>query len=70
MEGFTKHKVKGANLARKAQATPGHPTSKELSQVVSGKFGINDYPVNPINIANADSIYGPDIGRIRAKTVR
>ena len=62
MEGFTKHKVKGANLARKAQAILGHPTSKELSQVVTSNFGINNSPVNPIDIANADIIYGSNIG--------
>ena len=35
MEGFTKHKAKGANLARKAQAILGHPTSTKLSQLVN-----------------------------------
>ena len=62
MEGFTRHKVKGANLARKAQAILGHPTSKELSQVVSSNFGINNCPINPIDVSNADVIFGPDLG--------
>ena len=31
IEGFTRHEVKGAYLARKAQAILGHPTSRELS---------------------------------------
>jgi hypothetical protein len=70
MEGFTKHKVKGANLACKAQAILGHPSSKELSQVVSNNFGINNCPINPIDISNADAIYGRDLGGIRGKTVR
>ena len=70
MEGFTKHEVKGANLARKAQAILGHPTSKELSQVVSNNFGINNCAINPIDISNADTIYGRDLGGIRGKTVR
>ena len=70
MEGFTKHELKGANLAHKAQAILGQPTSKELSQVVSSNFGINNCPVNPIDIANADVIYGPDLGSVRGKTVR
>ena len=70
MEGFTKHKLKGANLARKAQAILGHPSSKELSQVVSNNFGINNCPINPIDISNADTIYGRDLGGIRGKTVR
>jgi hypothetical protein len=61
--------VKGANLARKAQAILGHPSSKELSQVVSNNFGINNCP-NPIDISNADAIYGRDLGGIRGKTVR
>jgi hypothetical protein len=65
MEGFTKHKLKGANLARKAQAILGHPSSKELSQVVSNNFGINNCPINPIDISNADAIYGRDLGGIR-----
>ena len=70
MEGFTKHKVKGANLDCKAQAILGHPTSKELSQVVSSNFGINNCPINPINASNADIIFGPDLGGFRGKTVR
>ena len=70
MEGFTRHEVKGANLARKAQAILGHPTSKELSQVVSSNFGINNCPINPIDVSNADVIFGPDLGGVRGKTVR
>ena len=70
MEGFTRHKVKGANLARKAQAILGHPTSKELSQVVSRNFCINNNPINPIDVSNADVIYGPDLGKVRGKTAR
>ena len=70
MESFTKHKVKGANLARKTQAILGHPTSRELSKVVSINFGVTNCPVNPIDVANADVIYGPNLGGVRAKTVR
>jgi hypothetical protein len=70
MEGLTKHEVKGANLARKAQAILGHPSSKELSQVVSNNFGITNCPINPIDISNAAAIYGHDLGGIRGKTVR
>ena len=70
MEGFTRHKVKGTNLAHKAQAILGHPSSKELSQVVSNNFGINNCPINPIDVSNADAIYGPNLGGIRGKTVR
>ena len=70
MEGFTRHEVKGANLARKAQAILAHPTSKELSQVVSSNFGINNCPINPIDVSNADVIFGPDLGGVRGKTVR
>ena len=62
MEGFTKHELKGANLAHKAQAILGHPSSKELSQVVSNNFGINNCPINPIDISNADAIYGHNLG--------
>ena len=64
MEGFTKHEVKGATLARKAQAILGHLTSKELSQVVSSNFGINNCPINPIDVSNADVIYDPDLGGV------
>ena len=67
MEGFTRHEVKGANLARKAQAILGHPTSKELSQVVSSNFGINNCPINPIDVSNADVICGPDLGGLGVK---
>ena len=67
MEGFTRHKVKGANLAHKAQAILGHPTIKKLSQVVSINFGINNCPINPIDVSNADVIYGPDRGGVGVK---
>ena len=67
MEGFTKHEIKGANLAHKAQEILGHHTSKELSQVVSRIFGISNCPVNPIDLANADVIYGPIVGSVRGK---
>jgi hypothetical protein len=70
MEGFTRHEVKGANLVCKAQAILGHPSSKELSQVVSNNFGINNCLINPINVSNADTIYGCNLGGIRGKTVR
>ena len=67
MEGFTKHELKGANLARKAQAILGHPTSKELAQVVSNNFGVNNCHVNPIDGTHADYIYGPDLGGVDQK---
>ena len=70
MEGSTRHEVKGANLARKAQAILGHPTSKELSQVVSSNFGITNCPINPIDVSTADVIFGPNLGGVRGKTVR
>jgi len=38
--------------------------------VVSNNFGINNCPINPIDISNADTIYGRDLGGIRGKTVR
>ena len=67
MKGFTKHEVKGANLARKAQAIVGHPTSRELSKVVSSNFGVKNCSVNPIDVANTDVIYGPDLGGLEQK---
>ncbi len=67
MEGFTRHEVKGANLARKSQAILGHQTSKELSQVVSSNFGISNCPINPIDVSNADVIYGPNLGGLEQR---
>ena len=38
--------------------------------MVSNNFGINNCPINPVDISNADTIYGRDLGGIRGKTVR
>ena len=56
MKVFTKHEVKGINLAHKAQAFMGHLTSRELSQVVSSDIGVNNCHTNPIDVDNATDI--------------
>ena len=70
MEGFTKHESKGANLVLTAQAIMGHPTNRELSQLISSNFGINDCPVNPIDVASTTVMYIPNSEELRTKNVR
>ena len=70
MEGFTKHEVREANLACKAQAILGHPSDREFAEMVSGPSGISNVPARPSSITNANLIHGKDLGGLRGKQVR
>ena len=39
-----------------------HEVKGANPKVVSSNFGVNNCPVNPIDIANANVIYGPNLG--------
>ena len=60
MEGFTKQKVRDANLAHKTQLVLAHPSDCEFEKFVSGPSGIANTPTCPSHIANANFLYGKD----------
>ena len=61
MEGFTKQDLKGAYLARKAQNVLAHPSDSKLSEV-RDMPGITNIPSSARDFANANHIYGSDLG--------
>ena len=70
MEGFTKHKVKEAHLACKAQVVLGHLSNREMTKLVSNASGITNLPFHALVVANANAVYGKDLGGGgRGKTV-
>ena len=69
MEGYTSREVREAYTAREAQARLGHPSTEQMRQLVSSNSLLN-CPVTPQAITNAISIFGPDLGSLRGKSVR
>ena len=69
MEGFTKRDVAKAHAARRLQGMIGHPSDQDFTGLVREKLLAN-CPVTVSNVANAKSIFGPDIAGLRGKTVR
>ncbi len=65
MDGFTKREVKEAHLARKAQSVLGHVSNGEMTKLVSNESGITNLPFHTLAVANADAIYGKDLGGVR-----
>ena len=70
MDGFTQREITEAHLARKAQSVLGHVSNGEMTKLVSNASGITNLPFHAHAVANADSIYGKDLGGVRGKTVR
>ena len=70
MEGFLKREVEKATSARKAQLVLGCPSEKEFINMVSKETGIKNCPATPVDVANAHTIFGPDLPGVRGKTVR
>ncbi len=70
MEGFTKKDLQGAYLAHKAQSILSHSSDKTFGEMVSGISGILNIPSRPLDLANANHIYGKDLGGVRDKTTR
>ncbi len=69
MEGYMQHKVEDACAAREAQAMLGHPTDRNfLGMVRSGM--ISNCSVTPNAVQNARRIFGPNLARVRGRTVR
>merc|ERR1712051_1154772 len=69
MEGFTKQDLKWAYLSRKAQSVLAHPSDSKLSEV-RDMPGITNIPSSARDVANANNIYGSDLGGKRGKAVR
>lgn len=68
-EGFTKKQVQRATLARRLMGMIGAPTERDYQSLVRQNL-LQDCPITPSDIANAHTIFGPDLANIRGKTVR
>jgi hypothetical protein len=66
---YTNRMYERAMLARHIQKLIGRPTSAEFMKIVSLNL-IPNCPVTRDDIANAEKIFGPDIGSLKGKTVR
>ncbi len=68
-EGFTKCEVLQAKEAQQAMGMLGNPSTGYFKQMVRGNM-INNCPVTSNTITNACTIFGPDLARLKGKTVR
>jgi hypothetical protein len=68
-EGFTDHDYKRAKRALKALALVGYPSPKDFKNMVSSNM-IKNFPVTSTDVANANTIFGPDLTTLKGKTVR
>ena len=69
MEQFTDAQVKKAIAARRIQAMLAYPASATFKNLVSSNSLLN-CPVSPADVTNAQTIFGPDLGRLRGMTRR
>ena len=60
MKGLNNREVKKAVLARKAQARVGTPTEADFIEMVR-KGTLTNFPVTPVDIANARHVFGTDL---------
>ena len=68
-EGFTRHEVEKAILARKAHGRVGNPSDAEFVKMVSDK-PVQNLPVAPIYVSNALAIFGHNLSRVKGGTLR
>ena len=68
-EGYTKREVTQAKEARRAQAMMENLSEKHYKGMVSSNL-IENSPINSQDVANARTIFGPDLASVRGKTVR
>ena len=64
-----KKEILQAQEARRAQAMLGNPSKKDYKGRVSSNV-ITNCPVLRTDVANAQTIFGPDLASVRGKTVR
>jgi hypothetical protein len=62
-EGYTRHKFKKAQDARRLQRIIGNPTEQEFAGMVREKL-ITSCPVTVQDVPNANRIFGPDLANI------
>ena len=68
-DGFTKREVERATLARRVYSMVGRPSLKDFKNMVRSNL-IRNCPLTVADIVIAETLFGPDIGSIRGKTVR
>jgi hypothetical protein len=68
-EGFTERDYEHAKRARKVLALVGYPSPKDFKHMVSSNM-IKNCPVISTDVANANTIFGPDLATLKGKTVR
>jgi hypothetical protein len=68
-EGYTRHKIKKAQEAKRLQGMIGNPTKQEFVGMVHEKL-ITNRPVTVQDVHNANRIFGPDLANLRHKTTR
>ena len=68
-EGFTKHQVNRAKIARDAYKLLGFPSLRDFKSMVCDNL-IKICPISEQDVTNALKIYGPDIASLKGKTVR
>lgn len=66
---FTKREVKLATQARKMMAIIGRPSESHMREIVSHKQ-LQNCDVSEQDVRNALTIFGPDLGSLKGKTVR
>eukprot|EP00804_Cyclotella_cryptica_P010749 CCRYP_005527-RA/>CCRYP_005527-RA protein AED:0.26 eAED:0.17 QI:0/0/0/1/1/1/3/0/840 len=69
-EGYTREEIKKAMEARDAQAMMAHPSHGTLKHLVSSTNAVRNLDISIPAIANANNLFGPDLGAVRGKTVR
>jgi hypothetical protein len=68
-EGYTRHKIKNAQEARRLQGMIGNPTEEEFGGMVHEKL-ITNCSVTVQDVHNANQIFGPELANLRGKTTR
>jgi Reverse transcriptase (RNA-dependent DNA polymerase)/Zinc knuckle len=66
---YSKAEIERATLARKVQARIGRPNTRQFLEIISSNF-IPNCPISKQDIINAETIFGPDVGSLKGKTVR
>ena len=69
MKMFTKREIERAQAVRAAQRPMAHPTDKHFKQIVSQRSTKN-LPCSTADIANAKTLYGPDVAGLKGRTTR
>ena len=67
--GITNLEIRDAEKARSAYNLVGHPSAADFEHVVRGNM-LKNFSIIVTDIKNSDTIYGPDIGYLRGKSIR